>query len=57
MTAPALTPFRAAVLAKLVACGATRKSAMRLHGAEFKAGLWLYENDFAGQHVGGFYPL
>lgn len=56
MTAPTLTKARAAVLAKVTALGATRESPLRLHGAEFKAGMWLYENDLLGKVGSCFFP-
>jgi protein-disulfide isomerase-like protein with CxxC motif len=52
-----LTKFRAAVLAKVTAFGATEESPLRLHGAEFKAGIWLYEHNLLGQNYKGFFPV
>jgi len=52
-----LTNHRARVLAKVSDSGATCESPLHLHGADFRAGLWLYEHDMLGLVGLGFYPL
>lgn len=52
-----LTKHRASVLARVTAVGATRESPLRLHGADFKAAVWLYEHDLLGKIGSSFYPL
>lgn len=52
-----LTPTRARVLDKIRTPGTTQESPLHLHGAEFKAAMWLYENKLVGMAGRGFYPL
>jgi hypothetical protein len=57
MTTFDISPYRAAVLAKISILGATRESPIRLQGAEFRAALWLFEHDLVGKVGSEFYAI